>query len=381
MIITGIVLMVCYALVLLWVVVGFLRLAEFSSEKFIPITTFTVIIPFRNEAEHLPTLIESLKNLNYPKHLFELILVDDESEDSSVKIIQDEISRLVRIDNPLHIQLIKNKRLSASPKKDAITKAIKIAQHEWIVTTDADCTVPAQWLQALDAFIQNHAFEFIAAPVSLQTGNGLLQNFQQFDHCSLQSLTLGSFGNSVPLLCNGANICYKKQLFLSLNGFSGNDHLASGDDIFMLEKALQKDAKKVGFLKSRNAIVATSPQQKWAALINQRVRWASKTSTQKSLLSKAIGLLVFFTNLWFLAACLVVFFQQEMLIPLLLLFIIKMILDGFIILLSAHFFRSKKNLAYYLVSSSIYPFFTVFVLLKSFAGSYYWKGRNYPSAS
>jgi hypothetical protein len=37
-------------------------------------------------------------------------------------------------------------------------------------------------------------------------------------------------------LCNGANLAYKKTVFTELNGFQGNENIASGDDIFLFEK-------------------------------------------------------------------------------------------------------------------------------------------------
>jgi cellulose synthase/poly-beta-1,6-N-acetylglucosamine synthase-like glycosyltransferase len=379
MIISGVILIFLYVILLIWVAIGFIKLPGFSSEKTIPQSSFSIVIPFRNEAENLSSLIESLKQIDYPNSLFEIILIDDDSEDDSIEIINNEISRIAR--NDIQIRIIKNHRISASPKKDAITEAIQIAKKEWILTTDADCQVPSTWLKTLDAFIQQHSFDFIAAPVSLKTGNGLLQNFQLFDHCSLQSLTMGTFGMGNPLLCNGANVCYKKSLFITLNGFKGNDHIASGDDIFMLEKALQKNPSIVGFLKSKNAIVSTRAQHSWSTLLHQRVRWASKTSYQKSSASKGIGILVFVTNLWFVVGCIALCFQKEIWVPLLLLFLIKMIVDGLIIYLSAHFFRSKKNIYYYLMSSLVYPFFTVVIVVKSLTSNYNWKGRNYRSAS
>jgi cellulose synthase/poly-beta-1,6-N-acetylglucosamine synthase-like glycosyltransferase len=43
-------------------------------------TRFTIIVPFRNEA-NLPLLLDSISKLHYPKERFEVILVDDESEE------------------------------------------------------------------------------------------------------------------------------------------------------------------------------------------------------------------------------------------------------------------------------------------------------------
>jgi hypothetical protein len=60
-------------------------------------------------------------------------------------------------------------------------------------------------------------------------------HFQQLDLVSLQGATIGSFGIGKGFMCNGANLAYKKSLFQELNGFR-NDTIASGDDVFLLQK-------------------------------------------------------------------------------------------------------------------------------------------------
>ena len=70
----------------------------------------SIIIPFRNEAENLPKLLKSIDAQEYPKHLFEVILVDDDSEDYSVKTIKKELEGF-DCAQP-NILIIKNQRKS-----------------------------------------------------------------------------------------------------------------------------------------------------------------------------------------------------------------------------------------------------------------------------
>ena len=73
----------------------------------VEVTKFSIVIPFRNEAENLNNLLKSLYKLNYPKHLFEIICVDDDSSVDSVKIITN-----FKTNNAsLNITIITNKRI------------------------------------------------------------------------------------------------------------------------------------------------------------------------------------------------------------------------------------------------------------------------------
>ena len=79
-------------------------------------------------------------------------------------------------------------------------------------------------------------------------------HFQQLDFLSLQGATIGSFGIKKPFMCNGANFAYTKAFFKELNGFEGNENIASGDDVFLLQKAIQRDKNDVDFLKSKSIV-------------------------------------------------------------------------------------------------------------------------------
>src|SRR5690606_12105284 len=132
-------------------------------------------------------------------------------------------------------------------------------------------------------------------------------HFQQMDLLSLQGTTIGSFGLGKAFMCNGANFAYTKKLFLDLNGFKGNDNNASGDDVFLLQKAMSKNPEQVHYLKSESSIVRTLPTETCWQLFNQRIRCASKTKSYESTFAEDLALVVFLGNLcvvvaFFLAA-------------------------------------------------------------------------------
>lgn len=344
---------------------GFLKVKLFQKKDLEPKTSFTIIVPFRNEKENLPTLLESISKLNYPNELFEVILVDDSSDEKF------HISHL-----SFHISQIDNIRVSKSPKKDAITTAIQHVKTDWVITTDADCIVPENWLLMFDIYIQKNEVSMLAGAVTYACENSFLHHFQQLDLTSLQGATIGSFGLEKGFMCNGANFSYKKSLFENLNGFEGNDKIASGDDVFLLQKSIEKFPKEVHYLKAKEAIVITKPTENWKTLFYQRVRWAAKTSSYRSNFGKILGLIVFFGNLSFVIGFFLLILGIWSYSIFVIFAFLKFLID-FVLLFLTNQFLSKTRVKSLLLSSLLYPFFSSFVALYSLFGSYEWKDRRF----
>lgn len=363
--------------------IGFNKIDVFNPTDTPEKTSFSVIIPFRNEAENLPKLLDSIQHLKYRKELIEFLFVDDDSTDNSIDIINchfeqsREISQINLDSARPNIRVLKNKRVSNSPKKDAISTALKIAKHNWIVTTDADCIVPKNWLKTIDNFIQLNNCNMIVAPVSYQGNSTFSHQFQDLDFMSLQATTVGSFGLGIPFLSNGANFIYQKDIFKKVNGFEGNDTIASGDDVFLLEKFLQVDKQKVHYLKSTEALVKTIPVNSFSELVQQRVRWASKTANYKILAGKTIGVLVLSGNAIIAFAPLLVLLKVMMLKTYLIYFLIKLFFDFLLLEKMALFENKKIKFISYLKSSIVYPYFTLWIVASSIFSNYQWKERTF----
>jgi cellulose synthase/poly-beta-1,6-N-acetylglucosamine synthase-like glycosyltransferase len=356
---------IVYALTISWLIYGCLQVPLYSKKEMAPKTTFSILVPFRNEAENLPILLESISKLKYPKDLFEVLLIDDASEEK------------FQIPNSkFQITLTNTIRQSNSPKKDAITTGVPLANNEWIVTTDADCVVPENWLLTLDDYIQKHKVEMIAGAVTYDCKPSFLHHFQQLDLTSLQGATIGSFGINKGFMCNGANFAYTKSLFQKLNGFEGNDKIASGDDVFLLQKAIAQCPEKVHYLKSKDTIVRTQPTDSWKALFHQRVRWASKTSSYQSRFGIGLGLVVFAGNLSLILVLVLGFLGWIPFLYAALLWLAKFMVDS-VLLFKTHRFLSHSRMRYWIASSLLYPFFSTSVALYAVFGSYEWKGRRF----
>lgn len=378
MLLFSIIITVSYLALIGCFVFGFDKVKHFKITNLSAKTKFSILIPFRNEAEQLPDLIKSIETLNYPKHFFEIIFIDDDSEDDSVGVIEKvlDISQL-NGNTRTNVTIIQNKRKTNSPKKDAITTGIDNAKYNWIITTDADCILPKFWLDSFDEFIQKTNTKCIVAPVTYHISNTILNRFQLLDILSLQGATIGGFGIKKPFLCNGANFAYQKELFKALHGFKGNTNIASGDDIFLLEKVAKKYPEKLHYLKCEHAIVKTKSQPTWDSLISQRLRWASKTSVYNHWFGKLTGLSVLLINVLLIALALLTIIGIFKVKTLLYILVIKFNIDFYLIYNSASFFNQKEVLRSYIFGFIMYPFFSVYIAFLSIFKTYKWKGRRF----
>ncbi|MGV8947252.1 MAG: glycosyltransferase [Lutibacter sp.] len=373
MIFITIVISVLYLMLIATFVLGLNKSKIVKNKNTAPKNRFSLVIPFRNEAHHLPDLLKSLSEINYPIDFFEILLVNDDSEDNFQPIIEEFIQQ-----NPnINLSLFQNERQTPSPKKDAINTAIKRSNLEWIVTTDADCKVPKLWLQLFNQFIEVEQPVFISAPVKFRSQNSWLFHFQNLNFISLMGSTIGGFGIHKPIMCNGANLCYRKSVFFEVGGFEDNTNIASGDDIFLLEKMVKAHPKKVNFLNSEEAIVETKAEISFNLFVNQQIRWASKSTAYQSFFAQFVGLFVFLANVSVIILGITTWLSPEFWQYFLFIFMLKILADFVLIAQTSIFLKTTTSLKFYPIASLIYPFFIVFTGILSTFKTYQWKGRSF----
>lgn len=365
----------CYIILLLLLLYGWRNLkfnpASVSSSE----TGFSIIIPFRNEQLHLPGLFDSLKHLKYPKNKFEILLINDSSEDDSEKLVQE----FRKMHPELSIELLQNQRESISAKKDAIKVGIDKSRYEYIVTTDADCKVPENWLQGFDNYIESQNSDLIAASVILDEvhqEDPLFRRFDLIDFMSLQATTIGAFGFGKPFICNAANLCFKKEAFQEVGGYRQSINFAGGDDVFLLQQ-FEEHKRKIDFVRSTNMTVTTAAQKDLRSFIQQRLRWAAKSAGYKDSFARFAALTVFLMNAAIIIGLVLCLFNPSYLQWLMIVFLIKFNLDFMLIYKAAVFFDRKASMRSFAWSSIAYPLFASGIALTSLFVGFKWKGRDY----
>lgn len=369
------ILLLGYCLLILIYRRWYLQLAVFRpAAGLLPVRAFTVIIPARNEAANIRQCLSSVLSQDYPAELLEVIVINDHSTDDTESII-----RSMQADHP-HLKLINladvvSGELNAYKKK-AIAYAISQSSHPWIVTTDADCTATPNWLKYLDAFIQVNDPVFVAAPVMFTNSGSFLSVFQVLDFISLQGITAAAVGAGYHAMCNGANIAYRKDAFFAVNGFSGIDNIASGDDMLLMHKIQQAYPGQLGYLFSREAIIATPPMTSWSAFFNQRIRWASKADKYNDRSVFWVLLLVYIVNFLLLAVLVISIFVPQGFSNWLILVIAKTLTELAFMVPVAAFFRQTHVLTWFPLMQPFHILYTVIAGWLGKFGSYRWKGRK-----
>jgi len=346
---------------------------------------FSVLIPFRNEAPNLRDLFLSLNELNFPLEQFEVIFIDDHSEDDGFKILKKLQSKA-----RFSMCLTQLERAETYGKKHALTLGIERAKYPWIATLDADCTVSKNWLSSMEQTLNDPSIEFISGPVFLKKNRGILYQMQTAENMTLQALTKASF-NGHPLLSNGANMVYSKNIFMAVSGFSGNLNISSGDDMFLMQKILQHKKISMAYNGDWTAAVYTKASDRWASYAAQQIRWMSKASALQDPLLKIIALVIFLTNssivLWFLT-CLTYGITAHSSFGATLKFtggllVLKFALDHLTLWLSFGTLNqnntwtiSNINWRSQILAFLIYPFWTLSITIVSLFYRPNWKGRK-----
>ncbi len=350
------------------------KLQPFKGNTETPVTRFSVLIPARNEEDSIGDCIQSIYRQSYPLDLLEVVVIDDHSSDRTSEVVvqlQKQYSSLKLI---LLADEIKGKLLNAYKKK-AIESAIPQTSGDWIVSTDADCVVDNNWLRSYDGYIQKSDPALVAGPVKYINNRSFVSIFQCLDFLSLQGVTAAAVSANQHSMCNGANLAYKKQAFLAVNGFRGIDNIASGDDMLLMHKIKTKFPRKLGYLFSSEAVVSTSPMPDWKSFFSQRIRWASKAEKYEDKSITAVLALIYFYNVLLLVLGILSFtdiFYLELFIGSL---FIKTSIELCFLFPVANFYKEKKLLWWFPIMQPVHILYMVIAGWLGKFGSYQWKGR------
>jgi poly-beta-1,6-N-acetyl-D-glucosamine synthase len=338
----------------------------------------SVVIPVRNEAKNILSLLEDLNNQDYPVHLFEVIVVDDQSTDGTYELVCSKLNdysfKLTQLKLPSF-------PLSVSTKKLAIKMGVEAANGDYILTTDGDCKVKNGWVSSYGRFLQSRRFSFVAGMVTFHQEKTFFDQLQTAEFAVLVGVGASSIQWRKPIMCNAANMAFSKNAFLQIEGYKDVEHIISGDDGFLMEKLAAIDKNGIGLNTNKNAIVLTRPQSSLKAFYHQRKRWASKWKLHNNTATISVAIILFifhFTLLLTMTFSLLGYYPIGVF---LFQFLLKAIFDFAFLRIMLNYLDKRLNFAIFLTIEAIYSIYTVFFGITANFGGFKWKDRAYSMKS
>jgi cellulose synthase/poly-beta-1,6-N-acetylglucosamine synthase-like glycosyltransferase len=316
-----------------------------------PQTFVSVVVACRNEEKNLYDLLNHISAQSFPRELFEVIIVDDNSTDTTFETASEFTGNI-------NIQTVKNR---ATGKKEAIRTGVSLAKGKLIITTDADCRMGNNWIKTIAAFFEKTGADLIICPVRIEPSAGFFGKFQELEFLSLQGITAGTAGDGNGTMCNGANLGFKREVYYK-NVKNLRFDVPTGDDIFFLHSLKKKADSKVLWLESDDALVTSRAVRSLRAYLNQRKRWISKAGKYSDGTTILLGILTFAAVVLQISY----FFASFLCIPLMRVFLSVLILKSvpdFLILFNTSNRYGKRNLMkWFLPAQLLYPFYVLSVL-------------------
>jgi cellulose synthase/poly-beta-1,6-N-acetylglucosamine synthase-like glycosyltransferase len=342
-----------------------------ANHRIIEYPSVSIIIPFRNEEENIIKNITSLEEQDYPRNKYEVIYVDDDSTDQSFELLQRKVTSLNR-------QILKMPEGFSpnSRKKRAIRYGIEHSEGEIIVGSDADCEYNKNWLTTVISAYEKKT-GFVSAPVRFNSSDKFFDRIQQLEFGGLVLTGAGLIGSGTPIICNAANISYRREVFNQVLGFTDNIDLSSGDDEFLMQKIFKETEWRVNFCLSEAAVVRTNPNKTVSQFYQQRKRWASKGFFYKNplLILKLIGIFFFYLCL-IVQLVLGAFYNSIFFISFLSSMIAKMYFEFNILRHGSGLVFDKIKLTDFLIAEIIHPFYILIAGLSGVNGNFIWKDRK-----
>lgn len=256
-----------YAIIITLASKGIRRIA--SSPNSLPSEKISVsiIIPFRNEAGKIEKCLNSLLKMQKHNLVFEIIAVNDNSDDTSL----EEVNAYLKL---LPLKVLNSNGIG---KKSALLTAIEASVYPVILTLDADCIVPEKYLLAMTEEYRARGLEMLCGPITLNSNESVFSELQKAESAAIVGLSAVSLNNAIPTTCNGANLMFSKEAFYKNGGYSNTINLASGDDDLLMHDFFKSSSIAVRYTLNPHALVQTDAVGSLSDLLKQRQRWLSKS--------------------------------------------------------------------------------------------------------
>ncbi|MCB9260235.1 MAG: glycosyltransferase [Ignavibacteriales bacterium] len=241
----------------------------------------SVIVAAKNEVNNLPNLIKSLENQKYPINKYEVIIVDDNSTDSTFK----KISELIKYKSNFSIIKVDYKKFEG--KRGALQIGIEKSNYEYIVITDADCQPEKYWLKSISNKF-SEKFDFIFGISPFYQKQSFLNKIICFDNLWVHILTFSFAIIGLPYSASARSFAFRNDSFNKIEGYKNTTDTLSGDDDLLLREAV-KNKMKIGIIKNPGSFVFTNAKETFEDFVQQKSRHTSTSNYYSNKIKFLLG--------------------------------------------------------------------------------------------
>jgi cellulose synthase/poly-beta-1,6-N-acetylglucosamine synthase-like glycosyltransferase len=335
---------------------------------------FSVVIAAHNEAGVIGRCLESVAGQTLPAHRFEIIVVDDRSDDRTAEIVGEFSARRSNV----KLVSIAATPPGIAPKKHAVSEGIGRAANEVVVVTDADCVVPPTWLETIDRNFSPGVgvVQGITSYEKIRSMNPFFFGLQAIDFISHGIVAAAAMGAGFPLNSNANNLSFRKRAFLSAGKYGEARGVVSGDDDLLVQRVWKRGLWEVRFMADPKGAVTTRPTKKLNGVLQQRKRWASKTVYyNKKQAAFLAGVFAFYCAL--ISSFALIFWKILFVKVALFMLGAKLVAEGPVMISGLRRFGRLRLLPLFPVASLLQLPLVLYSVAAGVFGRFEWKGRRY----
>lgn len=327
----------------------------------------SVVLAVRNEAPVIERIVADLIAQQYPGPVPEIIVIDDHSD--------DETAAKALAFAPA-IRILRLEKGEGQGKKAALSKGIRHASGDWILTTDADCRLSPGWVRTMVEEGENHHADMVCGSVKVQQEAAFMHQFQAMESAALQVSAAASLSQGQPLLNNGASLAFRREAWEAVSGYGRYMGIASGDDTFLMLAMHRRRPGRVIPCIRQDATVLTGTQATWKNLLQQRLRWQGKLRHYPPGYIILLGAFQWLSAIVLPLAFIGCFFITDWIIPLATAWLLRLWSEQRLLVAWRKQTGQKFSISESVAMTFFYPVFLLYLPLAALFIKPAWKGRR-----
>jgi cellulose synthase/poly-beta-1,6-N-acetylglucosamine synthase-like glycosyltransferase len=233
-----------------------------------PLPSVSIVIPAKNEQDNLEALFDSLTAQDYTGPL-EVVLIDDRSTDGTLRMFQDYQTGAAFPVKILHL----DENPGPNFKQKALERGLELATGEYLLFTDADCTMASNWVTTMAALLGVEDTALVIGPVYKRIDKpGFFNLFQAFDHAVRYMYLTGGAGLGVPCGGFGNNLIIRKTALDAIGGYGAVPYSVT-EDAALISCIRSRKNLSIRAGMTASCRVVTIPVPSWRELFTQGLRW------------------------------------------------------------------------------------------------------------